>query len=119
VTRRPNDLAGTRFGRLVAREPTDERSNDSVVWLCDCDCGTKGFRASARRLADGRVRSCGCLIAEMSERVDAFVAHARRGWPVSRIAKKFKVSRQAVFQGLGRRGIPGTKKRRKKRKSRR
>lgn len=58
---RPRDLTGQRFGRLVALAPTEKRADGgSVVWLCQCDCG-KRKEVSARRLARGKVRSCGCL----------------------------------------------------------
>lgn len=55
------DLAGQRFGRLIAREPTDKRADQgSIVWLCECDCGNTA-EVSSRRLVRGQVRSCGCL----------------------------------------------------------
>lgn len=54
------DLAGQRFGRLIARQPTAKRSGTSVVWECLCDCGNTAFVKSAH-LCSGRIRSCGCL----------------------------------------------------------
>ena len=30
---------GKRFGRLTALEPTTERENGYIVWLCRCSCG--------------------------------------------------------------------------------
>lgn len=55
------DLIGQRFGKLVAIEPTEKRTDQgSVVWKCICDCG-KEKEVSARRLIRGKVRSCGCL----------------------------------------------------------
>lgn len=45
---------GTRFGRLIVH------SQDSVGWMCLCDCGgNKVVRGTALRA--GYVRSCGCL----------------------------------------------------------
>jgi hypothetical protein len=64
----PVDLRDRRFGRLIARRPTAERQRGSVVWLCDCDCGTRRYRAEARRLTSGGVKSCGCL--QQSRRLD-------------------------------------------------
>lgn len=53
------DLTGRRFGRLTVIEETEVRKGNSVVWLCECDCGTrKGI--SAHCLKSGRVLSCGC-----------------------------------------------------------
>uniref|UniRef100_A0A7C9NUW7 Uncharacterized protein n=1 Tax=Muribaculaceae bacterium Z82 TaxID=2304548 RepID=A0A7C9NUW7_9BACT len=58
--RRRIDLAGQRFGRLVALEPTEKRSDGSVVWRCQCDCG-KVVEVNAHRLRKGNTKSCGCL----------------------------------------------------------
>lgn len=58
---RHKDLAGQRFGKLVALSPTEKRmDNGSIVWYCQCDCGNSA-EVSARRLVRGQVRSCGCL----------------------------------------------------------
>lgn len=60
--RRGLDLAGQRFGRLVAISATDKRADHgkSIIWKCQCDCGNLA-EVSARRLVSGKVRSCGCL----------------------------------------------------------
>ena len=57
------DLTGKRFGRLIAKEPTEERKNGSVVWKCDCDCGNTHF-VRADQLKSGKTKSCGCLDSE-------------------------------------------------------
>lgn len=54
------DLAGQRFGRLIAVERTDRRVNCKVVWRCLCDCGNEKFKTSSD-LTSGNTRSCGCL----------------------------------------------------------
>jgi hypothetical protein len=59
VGRKPKDLTGQRFGRLVAVELTDERQNGGAVWLCRCDCGTT-IKMAIASLRNG-TRSCGCL----------------------------------------------------------
>lgn len=57
---RQKNLAGMRFGRLVAVEPTSERSGKgSTVWKCRCDCGGEVL-ASVTQLTRGDRRSCGC-----------------------------------------------------------
>lgn len=58
---------GLRFNRLVLAgyKPQGNRQ----VWLCDCDCGTKGFEARADKLRDGRQQSCGCLHREYNQRL--------------------------------------------------
>lgn len=55
------DLTGQRFGKLTVLSRTEARRDQgSVVWLCQCDCGNQK-EVSARRLTQGKVRSCGCL----------------------------------------------------------
>ncbi len=58
------ELTGRRFGRLtcVASRWCDER--EAVLWHCTCDCG--GVReVVTENLMGGRVKSCGCLRAEI------------------------------------------------------
>lgn len=38
---RYKDISGQRFGRLVALYPTEKRVQNSVVWMCQCDCGNQ------------------------------------------------------------------------------
>lgn len=54
-----NDLTGMRFGSLTVISPTNERNNNSVVWLCRCDCG-KEVTASSKKLLENLKKSCGC-----------------------------------------------------------
>jgi hypothetical protein len=58
-------LAGQRFGRLVAQEVADKDLRGNVRWLCRCDCGEQRA-VPASELARGGTRSCGCLRAEAS-----------------------------------------------------
>lgn len=51
------DIAGQRFGSLVAVEPI--RSESGLKWLCKCDCGNDHIVAAAS-LRKGATRSCGC-----------------------------------------------------------
>lgn len=51
------DIAGHRFGRLVAIEHV--ASHNGRIWRCICDCG-KEHRANAKSLRSGAVSSCGC-----------------------------------------------------------
>ena len=57
---RAKDLTGQRFDRLVAIRPTANRSGNSVIWLCRCDCGNE-VEVSANNLIREGTRSCGCL----------------------------------------------------------
>lgn len=52
------DLAGQRFGRLVAirREPNAPKQ---ALWFCECDCGRTAV-VSSPALRHGKTKSCGC-----------------------------------------------------------
>lgn len=55
------DLSALRFGKLVAVEPTAQRSsNGATVWRCVCDCGGEVL-TPATQLTRGYRKSCGCL----------------------------------------------------------
>ncbi len=54
------NIAGQRFGRLVAVEPVEgERIHGSLAWHCHCDCGTEKA-LSSDTLRSGKTQSCGC-----------------------------------------------------------
>lgn len=60
------ELIGKRFGRLrVLEYAGDEyiRSNGSMQWICECDCGNKAIISGAK-LKNGHTKSCGCLQSE-------------------------------------------------------
>lgn len=59
------DLAGQRFGKLVAIEPVDSGTHhdwqgNCSYWKCRCDCGNETI-VSQRSLTRGRTKSCKCL----------------------------------------------------------
>lgn len=62
----PIDIAGQRFGLLVALEIDHTfilgYTDRIAVWRCRCDCGrVKSVRSRDLRRKDGNaVRSCGC-----------------------------------------------------------
>ena len=51
------DLAGRRFGKLVAQKYVGKRK-----WLCKCDCGNETV-ALNYNLKSGSTTSCGCVLA--------------------------------------------------------
>src|SRR5208337_2567146 len=61
------DLAGQRFGKLVAIRPgpTHALANGKTesTWLCRCDCGEEKV-VLTRSLRERNTRSCGCLVGE-------------------------------------------------------
>lgn len=59
-TGKPINIAGQRFGLLIAIKPTERRgSNGSVIWECLCDCGNVTY-APLGQLTRGHTLSCGC-----------------------------------------------------------
>ena len=51
------DLTGKRFGKLLVKEKTYQ--NNSVYWLCQCDCGNTTF-VKTDDLTSGKKINCGC-----------------------------------------------------------
>lgn len=54
------DLTGHKFYSLEVLELIpNKRINDSLAWLCRCDCG-KIIECNTKQLTSGRKKSCGC-----------------------------------------------------------
>ena len=60
MTGRLKDVAGQRFGKLVATERTQLKNHTTSVWKCVCDCG-KETLVPLNYLTSGDTKSCGCL----------------------------------------------------------
>jgi len=63
------DLAGKRFGRLIALRHNGYRlvgKRQKPTWECLCDCG-KTLSATAKDLQRGHKKSCGCLISDAAK----------------------------------------------------
>lgn len=70
MSQRDRDIAGNRYGRLVAVRKVNETGK--ARWLCRCDCGTERIVWLSNLLK--KSRSCGCLQRELA-------AQARRDNP--------------------------------------
>jgi hypothetical protein len=58
--RGPMNIAGRRFGRLLAVKLVG-KERGHYMWLCKCDCGnTKKMKV--RSLMHDNIKSCGCLL---------------------------------------------------------
>lgn len=53
------DLAGKRFGRLIAIEPIHGDRKHPLKWKCKCDCG-RIVEIGSQALREVVTRSCGC-----------------------------------------------------------
>lgn len=54
------NIAGQRFGRLVAIEDSGNKPGAGRSWRCRCDCGNETI-VPVRILRFGDTRSCGCF----------------------------------------------------------
>jgi hypothetical protein len=55
------DIAGQRYGELVAVEPAGRNAHGSQLWLYKCDCGNNVVRP-AHTITGKRLHSCGCKV---------------------------------------------------------
>lgn len=58
MPRKPIDMMGVRFAKLVVIGPSKSKNNQAM-WECVCDCG-KRFVASGASIRKGKTKSCGC-----------------------------------------------------------
>ncbi len=70
------DIAGQRFGRLVAIRENGRGSSRETLWLCRCDCGAE-ITTSGTALRTGHTSSCGCAKREQASAL--MTTHGRHG----------------------------------------
>jgi hypothetical protein len=56
---RRKNIAGRRFGKLIAIRDIGTKYRTHRLWLCQCDCG-KSCEVIMQSLVRGRTKSCGC-----------------------------------------------------------
>lgn len=106
------DVAGQRFGMLVAIEPTPERNRGNVVWKCRCDCGNEVCMSLAI-IQSKTTHSCGCLRkANAAMRASTGKNHRTHGMKGTKIygvwqgmKKRCFNPKDKSFQDYGGRGI--------------
>jgi len=54
------DRIGIRYNRLVVIKFAGRDWNNSILWLCKCDCGNEKI-VTGSNLQSGSMKSCGCL----------------------------------------------------------
>jgi len=59
VGRPPVNIAGQRFGRLIAIRPNGQDTGKNMRWYCQCDCG-RSHTTLGTSLRSGHTHSCGC-----------------------------------------------------------
>lgn len=62
------DMIGKKFGRLTVTKLSNKTSGKRkrLLYLCDCDCGTKNIEVMGEKLRRGTTKSCGCLAKEIA-----------------------------------------------------
>jgi len=98
VLRGVKDLAGNRFGRLVAVSRSGARKHGHAVWICHCDCGAV-HSVGRRELLRGDTRSCGCLNSEL---VSLRMRGPNYGKPIVRVRGKRRENPTEKLNGLSR-----------------
>lgn len=74
------DIAGNRFGKLVAIKRVGRTADYKATWLFKCDCG-KDHVTSSRVVLRGTTTSCGC-------------GHKKHGLHTSRLYRVWSAMRQ-------------------------
>lgn len=82
------NIAGQRFGRLIAIEAVDKYKDGSSIWMCLCDCG-KTSKVIIGNLTKGNTKSCGCLHSEKSSDRYSKI-NKRHGMTYSKIWRAWK-----------------------------
>ena len=103
------NIAGQRFGQLVAIEPTEKRSDERIVWKCICDCGRIAY-VSSSHLNSGDTKSCGCLRKKQCEQTGKKnTKHGMFGTPVYNIwvsmIQRCENPKHKSYKNYGGRGI--------------
>lgn len=66
--RRPKDVSGARFGKLIALECLNEITSEGYLWRCVCDCGEERV-VPLHKLTEKLIVACeSCSKKESSER---------------------------------------------------
>jgi len=72
------DLTGVRFGRLTAVCRVENPKYKGTSWLCKCDCGGEKI-APTQDLRSGKIQSCGCIKAEISQKAEDKIVNQKFG----------------------------------------
>ncbi|MDO4289024.1 MAG: transcriptional regulator [Eubacterium sp.] len=94
------DLAGRRFGKLMALHMTDGRSpKGSVMWCCLCDCGRMAD-VSADDLVWGNTKSCGCLKQQVQANISNTLHHVDGTCVELLERRKYRSDNTSGFRGV-------------------
>jgi hypothetical protein len=102
-------IAGLKFNRLTAIEPTGKTKNGIIIWRCLCECGNETSVPSTS-LRNQSIKSCGCFHKEVAAQQGASTAiHGMSNSRLYRIWGNMKSrcynKNASSFEHYGARGI--------------
>lgn len=89
---RPANIAGERFGRLVAIKHVGKTQNNHAKWLFACNCGSTTV-ATANAVKSGGTVSCGCQQKEKA-RANCIARHTTHGLSYTREYVRYTTQRR-------------------------
>lgn len=100
------DIAGKRFGRLVAVECVGKDAHGNYLWQCKCDCGNEVVVLQPS-LISGNSGSCGCYTRERA--AEANTKHGKRRTRLytiySNMISRCENANNLVYKHYGGRGV--------------
>jgi lambda repressor-like predicted transcriptional regulator len=103
------DITGMKFNRLTAMKNTWVFDRDGrYKWVFLCDCGSI-YEASGSQVKNGNVKSCGCLVKELSKCGDKSRVHGMSRTPTYKCWKGLRArclnKKHPYYKNYGGRGI--------------
>lgn len=96
------DLAGKRFGKLLAIERLEANGKSGLMWRCVCDCGGTKV-AAAKFLNGGMFVSCGCGAIKHGHSAGGSRSKTYMAWDAMR--SRCNNPEHAAYDDYGGRGI--------------
>lgn len=96
-----SDLAGQRFGRLVAIHRSGSSRTGHSTWLCKCDCGSEVVVMACNLKRD--TKSCGCLHVETKKTHGMYHSPEYKVW--ASMKSRCMNQKDKFFHRYGARGI--------------
>lgn len=96
------DIAGQRFGKLIAIERCGTDKWQNALWKCKCDCGNETV-VKCNNLRSGMTLSCGCLKRENALKHGGSHTRLYRIW--HGIIRRTEDSKRKEYANYGGRGI--------------